>query len=61
VTSIVEKILGLPGGMVLLVAGVVVFAEDALFVGFVIPGETSSPGAAAARCSSAAGWRSSAR
>jgi membrane-associated protein len=36
----VHHILGLPGWLVLLVAGLVVFAEDALFVGFVLPGET---------------------
>jgi membrane-associated protein len=36
----VHQILGLPGWLVLLVAGLVVFAEDALFVGFVLPGET---------------------
>jgi membrane protein DedA with SNARE-associated domain len=40
VSHIVDRILGLPGWLVLLVAGLVVFAEDALFVGFVIPGET---------------------
>ena len=39
-TGLVDRILGLPGWLVLLVAGLVVFAEDALFVGFVIPGET---------------------
>jgi membrane protein DedA with SNARE-associated domain len=39
-TGLVDRILGLPGWLVLLVAGAVVFAEDALFVGFVIPGET---------------------
>ncbi|SDG49776.1 DedA family protein [Klenkia brasiliensis] len=36
----IERILGLPGWLVLVIAGAVVFAEDALFVGFVIPGET---------------------
>jgi membrane-associated protein len=36
----VHQILGLPGWLVLLVGGLVVFAEDALFVGFVLPGET---------------------
>jgi membrane-associated protein len=36
----VDRILGLPGWLVLVVAGLVVFAEDALFVGFVLPGET---------------------
>jgi membrane protein DedA with SNARE-associated domain len=40
VTGIVDRILGLPGWLVLLVAGLVVLAEDALFVGFVLPGET---------------------
>jgi membrane-associated protein len=40
VSGLVHRILGLPGWLVLLVAGLVVFAEDALFVGFVIPGET---------------------
>lgn len=39
-TGLVQRILGLPGWLVLVVAGLVVFAEDALFVGFVIPGET---------------------
>jgi membrane protein DedA with SNARE-associated domain len=39
-TGLVDRILGLPGWLVLLVAGAVVFSEDALFVGFVIPGET---------------------
>jgi membrane protein DedA with SNARE-associated domain len=37
---LVQRILGLPGWLVLLVAGAVVFAEDAVFVGFVLPGET---------------------
>jgi len=40
VTGVVDRILGLPGWLVLLVAGSVIFAEDALFVGFVLPGET---------------------
>jgi membrane-associated protein len=39
-SGLVDRILGLPGWLVLLVAGAVVFSEDALFVGFVIPGET---------------------
>ncbi len=39
-TGLVDQVLGLPGWLVLLVAGAVVFSEDALFVGFVIPGET---------------------
>ena len=41
-TGLVERILGLPGWLVLLVAGLIVFAEDALFVGFVLPGETAA-------------------
>jgi membrane protein DedA with SNARE-associated domain len=39
-TGLVDRILGLPGWLVLVIAGLVVFAEDALFVGFVLPGET---------------------
>jgi membrane protein DedA with SNARE-associated domain len=40
VSGLVERLLDLPGWVVLAVVGVVVFAEDALFVGFVLPGET---------------------
>jgi membrane-associated protein len=40
VTGLVDRILGLPGWLVLLIAGLAVFTEDALFVGFVVPGET---------------------
>ena len=39
-SGLVHRILELPGWLVLLVAGLMVFAEDALFVGFVVPGET---------------------
>jgi membrane protein DedA with SNARE-associated domain len=39
-SGLVDRILGLPGWLVLLITGLVVFAEDAIFVGFVIPGET---------------------
>jgi membrane protein DedA with SNARE-associated domain len=39
-SSLVHRILGLPGWLVLVIAGLVVFTEDALFLGFVIPGET---------------------
>lgn len=35
-----QQILQAPTWLVLLVVGLVVFAEDALFIGFVIPGET---------------------
>jgi membrane-associated protein len=40
VSGLVHRILELPGWLVLVVAGLVVFTEDALFVGFVVPGET---------------------
>ncbi len=40
VSQLVQRILELPGWLVLLVAGLVVAAEDAIFVGFVLPGET---------------------
>ena len=36
----IEHLLGAPAWVVYLVVGLVVFAEDALFVGFVLPGET---------------------
>jgi membrane-associated protein len=39
-SGLVHRILELPGWLVLLVAGLVVFAEDALALGFVLPGET---------------------
>jgi membrane protein DedA with SNARE-associated domain len=39
-SGLVDRILGLPGWLVLLITGLVVFAEDAIFVGFIIPGET---------------------
>lgn len=41
-SSLIHDILGLPGWLVLLIAGSVVFAEDALFIGFVLPGETAA-------------------
>ncbi len=41
-TSFLDPILGAPTWAVLSVVGLVVFAEDALFVGFVIPGETAA-------------------
>src|SRR4051794_40134631 len=40
VSGLVDGLLGVPGWVVLVVVGLVVFAEDALFVGFVLPGET---------------------
>ncbi|MFC7485185.1 DedA family protein [Knoellia sp. CPCC 206453] len=41
-TSFLDQVLGAPAWAVLLIVGLVVFAEDALFVGFVIPGETAA-------------------
>jgi membrane-associated protein len=40
VSGLIDRLLGLPGWLVLLIAGLTVFAEDALALGFVIPGET---------------------
>ena len=40
VGGLIDRLLGLPGYLVLLIAGLTVFAEDALALGFVIPGET---------------------
>jgi membrane-associated protein len=40
VSGLVDGLLGIPGWAVLLIVGLIVFAEDALFVGFVLPGET---------------------
>jgi membrane protein DedA with SNARE-associated domain len=41
-TNFLDGILSAPTWAILLVVGAVVFAEDALFVGFVIPGETAA-------------------
>lgn len=38
--SLVREILGLPAWSVYLVVGLLVFLEDAIFVGFILPGET---------------------
>ena len=40
--ALVDRLLGLHGLIVYLVVGLLVFAEDALFVGFVLPGETAA-------------------
>lgn len=40
--DVLTGILSAPSWLVCLVAGAVVFAEDALFIGFVIPGETAA-------------------
>jgi membrane-associated protein len=42
VSGLLDGILGLSPVWVLLVAGLLVFAEDAIFVGFLIPGETAA-------------------
>lgn len=38
--SLLERLLTVPAPVVLVVIGLLVFVEDALFVGFVVPGET---------------------
>ena len=40
--GIVDRVLDLHGAVVYLLVALLVFAEDALFVGFVIPGETAA-------------------
>jgi membrane protein DedA with SNARE-associated domain len=42
VSGLLAHILNVPAWSVLLIVGLVVFAEDALFVGFIIPGETAA-------------------
>jgi membrane-associated protein len=39
-TSLLDRLLSVPAPVVLAVVGTLVFVEDALFVGFVVPGET---------------------
>jgi membrane-associated protein len=39
-SGLIQRLLDVPGWTVLVVTGAVVFAEDALFIGFVLPGET---------------------
>ena len=69
-TGIVDSILSAPAWAVLGTVALVVFAEDALFVGFVLPGETVAilggvaanrghVSLAAVRSSWAGGWPSS--
>src|SRR5262249_56526695 len=41
-TAFLDRLLNLPAGIVYLLVGALVFAEDALFVGFVLPGETAA-------------------
>jgi len=42
VSNLVDRILTVPVAWVYLLVGLLVFAEDALFVGFVLPGETAA-------------------
>jgi membrane protein DedA with SNARE-associated domain len=56
-SGLVAHILTVPGWAVLVVVGLVVFAEDALFVGFVLPGETAAVlGGVAAKLGHAPLW-----
>ena len=56
-SGVVSHILTVPGWAVLAVVGTLVFAEDALFVGFVLPGETAAIlGGVAARLGHAPLW-----
>jgi membrane protein DedA with SNARE-associated domain len=41
-SALVDRLLSVPGWLVLVLVGLLVFAEDALFVGFVLPGETAA-------------------
>lgn len=41
-TGIVDHLLNVRGALVFVLVGLIVFAEDALFVGFVLPGETAA-------------------
>jgi len=41
-SGLLDRLLSLPGGVVYLLVAGFVFAEDALFVGFVLPGETAA-------------------
>lgn len=40
--SLVDQLTGLPAGWVYLIVGLLVFAEDAVMVGFLLPGETAA-------------------
>jgi membrane-associated protein len=42
VTRLLDQLLGLHGLVVYLIVGLLVFVEDAMFVGFVVPGETAA-------------------
>ena len=57
-SGLLENVLTAPPALVYLVVIALVFAEDAVFVGFVVPGETAAVlgGVAAARGSVSLGW-----
>jgi membrane-associated protein len=40
--DLLDRLTNLPAGLVYAVVGLLVFAEDALFIGFVLPGETAA-------------------
>ena len=42
VSNLVDQLLNAPAVWVLVVVGAIVFAEDALFIGFILPGETAA-------------------
>ena len=41
-STLLAHLLNVPGWAVILIVGLIVFVEDALFVGFVVPGETAA-------------------
>jgi membrane-associated protein len=56
-SGLLGHVLTVPGWAVLIVVGLLVFAEDALFVGFVLPGETAAVlGGVAAKLGHAPLW-----
>jgi len=57
VSGLLNHVLTVPGWAVLALVGALVFAEDALFIGFVLPGETAAVlGGVAAKLGHAALW-----
>jgi len=42
VTALLDRLFNVSGALVYLIVAVLVFAEDALFIGFLIPGETAA-------------------
>src|SRR4051812_18458239 len=56
-SGVMQHILTVPGWAVLVIVGLLVFAEDAMFVGFVLPGETAAVlGGVAAKLGHAPLW-----